>query len=65
MVLVEHREVLELSEAHHRKGVTFGSTAYKASTLTIDFVRWRDMGSPRQVVVTVTPGGIDDAEVQR
>lgn len=69
MKLVEHREVLnrEVSVPGRpdHEGVTFSSTNYLSTTVTIPFVRWADMQYPNQITVTVTPGGINDAEVHR
>lgn len=45
------REVAMPDQAH--KGVTFSSPSFKASTITLDFARWVDMGYPNQIVVTV------------
>lgn len=54
MHLVGKKEVLDLQgEPSQRDGVTFSSTAYLASTITLNFVRWVDMGSPRQIVATI------------
>ncbi len=47
------REVSVPDQPH--KEVTFSSKAFGASTVTIDFTRWVDMGYPNQVVVTVSP----------
>lgn len=53
--LTDKTEVLNLSVIDTRKGVTFSSTGYLASTVVVDFVRWVDMGQPGKIVVTITP----------
>lgn len=53
--LTEKTEILDMTEAYIKTGVKFGSTSYKSSQVTIDFVRWLDMGRPWQIVVTITP----------
>lgn len=54
--LTEKTEILEMQDPK-LDGVTFSSTHHKASTVTIDFVRWLDMGRPAKIVVTITPAG--------
>ncbi len=53
--LTEKTEILEVTEAHHSRGVTFSAATFKASTVTVDFTRWIDMGKPARIVVTITP----------
>lgn len=61
MLLASHEEVLELQgDPDIYKGVTFSGSHYLASTVTINFVRWIEMGQPHQVTVKVIPGTIND-----
>ncbi len=53
--LTEKTEILEVTEAHHSRGVTLSAATFKASTVTIDFARWLEMGRPPKIVVTITP----------
>lgn len=57
--LVGFDEVLERElstpEKPARDGVTFSSTNHKASTVTIDFARWADMGYPNQIRTVIEP----------
>lgn len=59
MSLIGFDEVLERElstpDRPARDGVTFSSTSYKASTVTIDFTRWVDMNYPNQIRLVVEP----------
>lgn len=55
MALTEKTEVLDLDTVDPRDGVKFSSTHFHASTVTIDYVRWIDMGRPAKIAVTITP----------
>lgn len=63
MKLTERTEILtrEVSTPDRPaiEGVRFSSTAYKASTVIIDFTRWVDMGYPNKISVNITAAGID------
>ena len=46
------REVHMPDQPH--KGVTFSSTRFGSSTVTIDFTKWVDMGYPNEIVATIS-----------
>lgn len=56
--LTEKTEILEVQEANHRTGVTYSSTGFAASTVTIAYGRWLAMHRPAKIVVTITPSDI-------
>ncbi len=53
--LTDKTEILEVQETYHAEGVTYSSASQGASTVTIPYSRWLDMGRPRRIVVTITP----------
>lgn len=54
MTLTERTETMQLDDVDPRQGVRFANTQFHGSQVTLNFATWVDMGSPRQVLVTVT-----------